>query len=66
MDMNDGERLRQAWAAKGSPPCDHVQSEAEYYGHQFTGDHVCTECGHLFEGRLGQSSKYRRPGEDGI
>ncbi len=46
MDIWRGEKLRQAWSAKGSPPCDHpvVVQERAARGTR-TGDYCCTTCG---------------------
>lgn len=48
MQMTEGARLREEWERKGSPPCDHPEVDREYWNWQFTGDRVCTTCGHLF------------------
>ena len=45
MQSEDAMRLFRAWEAKGSPPCDHPQTEVEYYLDSKTGDRVCTTCG---------------------
>jgi hypothetical protein len=38
-------KLREAWAAKGNPPCDHPRVDKEYYLGSQTGDKVCLVCG---------------------
>jgi hypothetical protein len=48
MDMKGAERLRDAWAAKGSPPCDHPKLAKERYRGMQTMDKVCTTCGEEF------------------
>lgn len=48
MHMDEGARVRKEWAAKGNPPCDHpnYEKEAGYGG--YTGDNICTTCGHTW------------------
>lgn len=50
MKVEEGMKLREEWAAKGSPPCDHPQlaTEHESYIGARTGDKVCTTCGKEF------------------
>ncbi|MGW2010831.1 hypothetical protein [Streptomyces nigrescens] len=48
MQMDEAEKLRRAWAAKGSPPCDHPTKAKEYHLGSATGDKVCTTCGEGF------------------
>ncbi|MFJ2961150.1 hypothetical protein ACIPIC_02435 [Streptomyces collinus] len=48
MQMDVGQRLRDEWAAKGSPPCSHPRLEKEYWQGSDTGDKVCDTCGELF------------------
>jgi hypothetical protein len=49
--MGEARQLRQAWAARGNPPCDHPATAKEIsdvvsaaYGWD-TGDDVCLVCG---------------------
>lgn len=37
--------IREAWEAKGSPPCDHPSTDREYYLGSHTGDDACLVCG---------------------
>lgn len=46
--MEDAKRMRDDWAAKGSPPCDHPKLIKEYYLGMQTGDKVCNTCGYEF------------------
>lgn len=46
--MNEVKLLRESWAAKGSPACEHPQLVKEYYLGAQTGDKVCTTCGEVF------------------
>lgn len=48
MDSSETTRLQEAWAAKGSPPCDHPHKEKERHLGAQTGDKVCTTCGKEF------------------
>ena len=41
-------RLRQDWAMKGNPPCNHHVIDSEYYWGKYTGSFVCTTCGKSF------------------
>ena len=45
MMVVDTLRLQRAWKAKGSPPCEHLWTEKEYYRDNPTGYLVCTTCG---------------------
>ena len=48
MQANKARRLREQWAAKGNPPCDHPTLDKEYIEGFDTGDRVCTICGECF------------------
>lgn len=48
MEWKDVQRLKQEWAAKGSPPCDHLDIVKEVIDGIKTGDKVCTTCGQNF------------------
>ena len=48
MQASDAAYLRQVWAAKGNPPCNHPATEKEYVLGSDTGDRVCTTCGETF------------------
>lgn len=48
MDPQETTRLQEAWAAKGSPPCDHPHTVKERLNGMQTGDKVCTTCGEEF------------------
>lgn len=48
MQMDDAEKLRAEWEAKGNPPCEHPQIVREFYRGTATGDKVCTTCGKVF------------------
>jgi hypothetical protein len=45
MQADKAERLREAWAKKGNPSCDHPRLDKEYILGGDTGDVVCTTCG---------------------
>jgi len=42
MQADAAQRLRERW---GDKPCDHPDTEKEYYLGAQTGDRVCTKCG---------------------
>jgi len=47
MQEEEAAQLRDIWARKGNPPCDHSEIDKEYFkGSQ--GDYVCTACGKRF------------------
>ena len=48
MQADRAKRLRDEWAAQGSPPCDHPGLAKEYILGAQTGDKVCTTCGEDF------------------
>jgi hypothetical protein len=48
VQADKAKRLRDDWAAKDSPPCDHPQLAKEYVLGAQTGDKVCTTCGEDF------------------
>jgi hypothetical protein len=48
MQADKGKQLRDAWVAKGSPPCEHPQLTREYILGANTGDKICTTCGEDF------------------
>jgi len=48
MQMDEAQRLRDDWEAKGSPPCAHPSLVKEYWQGSDTGDKVCETCGELF------------------
>lgn len=41
-------RIRSAWEAKGSPPCDHPDLDKVYGLGADSGDKVCMDCGKRF------------------
>jgi hypothetical protein len=45
MQMHDAWELQKTWEEKGSPPCEHPNTEREYYLDTNTGQMVCTTCG---------------------
>lgn len=45
IQMKELRRLRDAWAAKGDPPCDHQEVDKEYDLGGQTGDYGCAVCG---------------------
>jgi hypothetical protein len=45
MQMAKANELREAWAAKGNPPCEHPSLDKEYHLGSDTGDVVCASCG---------------------
>ena len=45
MQMRKAAALRDAWARKGNPPCEHPDLDREYDLGSNTGDYVCTVCG---------------------
>ena len=45
MQMKQAQQLRDVWAAKGNPQCDHPRLDKEYHLGADTGDVVCTKCG---------------------
>lgn len=45
VQMTQVAELAAAWAAKGSPPCDHPQVWKEYHLGAATGDDACLVCG---------------------
>lgn len=47
MEMSDASELRAAWRQKGDPPCEHPQTDREYYFGSYTGDNRCTTCGRI-------------------
>jgi hypothetical protein len=47
MQMSDASELRAAWKQKGDPPCEHPQTDREYYFGSYTGDNRCTTCGRI-------------------
>jgi len=47
MQMSDASELREAWKQKGNPPCEHPQTDREYYLGSYTGDNRCTTCGRI-------------------
>lgn len=53
MQLSRAAELREDWAKKGNPPCDHPSIEKEYYQGAQTGDYVCTTCGETRWGRDG-------------
>src|SRR6476646_1880594 len=44
VQMNDAQKLREAWIAKGDPPCDHPETDVEYHLGSQTGDVACMVC----------------------
>lgn len=48
-------RLRQAWEAKGDPPCDHPEVAVEFYLGSKTGDYACLVCGESWPKRFGRT-----------
>jgi hypothetical protein len=48
MQTEEALRLRQNWAMKGNPPCNHNVLDNEYYWGKYTGSYVCTTCGKSF------------------
>lgn len=57
MNILRGEKLRQAWEARGNPTCDHPQvvQERAQRGTR-TGDYFCTVCGAYAEPKERTSS----------
>jgi hypothetical protein len=50
MREDQAKRKREEWAARGSPPCEHLTLELLYTVENYiTGDYVCIECGKLVE-----------------
>jgi hypothetical protein len=49
MEMDKAHKLREAWKARGNPPCDHPEYTQELYLGSGTGDYVCTICGAYVE-----------------
>ena len=47
MQLEEARALEAGW---GKKPCDHPQTEKEYYLGTATGDYVCTTCGKAFWG----------------
>ena len=47
MQMSDASELRAAWRQKGDPPCEHPETDREYYLGSYTGDNRCTTCGSI-------------------
>lgn len=45
MQTDDARQLREEWARKGNPPCDHPDLDKEHGLGTGTGDYVCTNCG---------------------
>jgi len=48
MQADKARDLREKWAAKGNPPCNHPELDKEYYLGADSGDQVCTICGKNF------------------
>jgi hypothetical protein len=48
VQMDEAKRLREKWAEKGSPPCDHPVLIKEYYLGAQTMDKICNMCGEEF------------------
>ena len=44
MQVEQAERIRRQWEAKGNLPCNHPAVESEHYLGADTGDDVCTTC----------------------
>ena len=64
MQAEEASQLRDIWARKGNPPCDHPELDKEYYLGAQSGDYVCTTCGKCFmtsELELDLKSKKLRP-----
>ncbi len=49
MDMDQASQLRRLWEAKGTPPCEHRETEKEYGAGAATGDYVCSDCGKIVD-----------------
>jgi hypothetical protein len=45
VQMSKLTQLREAWEAKGNPPCDHPKVDKEYHLGMQTGDKACLVCG---------------------
>jgi ferredoxin len=43
--LDEVRRLREAWQAKGNPPCEHAIIDSEYHLDALTGHKVCMACG---------------------
>lgn len=48
MQMDEANRRRAEWEAKGSPSCDHPSIDREFYLGSHTGDWACHTCGETF------------------
>lgn len=42
MQLSEAKKIRKAW---GKKPCNHPNTEKEYFLGSATGDYVCTSCG---------------------
>jgi hypothetical protein len=45
VQMDKAAKIRKAWEAAGSPPCEHPDADREYCLGSSTGDYICLTCG---------------------
>lgn len=57
MQLEKAQSLRRTW---GNKPCNHPQTEKEYYLGSDTGDKVCTTCGRVVDEEDRKSSSTTR------
>lgn len=49
--MSEAQKLREDWAARGNPPCEHAEIVRERHDlGASTSDYVCTTCGKTWWG----------------
>ena len=52
MQFDKANDLRKDWREAGNKPCDHPDTDKEYYLGAQTGDYICTTCGAIVDESL--------------